>query len=448
MDTFIKKGNKYYRKNSDNTQTQVTPTKEGYFTWVQPDGKKVRSQKRYKINTPVQSKKEPSTWDKIKKGFVNLTMGAANADESAVTTASGWQRDKNGNWNQNAVNNPGVKQLRENIAILSGLAEGADVVPLAQGAWQVVRHPVQTGRGILKAGKQVYTYGKNVMKNVNSRFTPYGFRIGNYAYKPSRSTLSSGFPAIDATDLRLVGLDRETRPYYYDIDPNILKLHERGPYRKAVIQEGYRGYSPPGMKILREAQFETMEPQLQLQQLISDHNGYGVDVMAFPKTHLEYDARMMPREYHTYGPKNLPLVGERSRDSDVVYSLGHRIWNQLDSKVKQKLEPIFSKVWDYAPTKGSYSPGERAFAVVKDVQAQAYRRWLRDNNPLVGFKDFGEFEYYIDDIPEEVIRNYFKQAHGGHWENSVLLTDENMENIIEALKHKNGGRIQNRRNSE
>lgn len=50
MGEFVRKGNNYYRNNSDGTQTQVTPTEDGYFHWVQPDGKRVRSQKRYKID--------------------------------------------------------------------------------------------------------------------------------------------------------------------------------------------------------------------------------------------------------------------------------------------------------------------------------------------------------------------------------------------------------------
>lgn len=101
MSEFVKKGNKYFRNNSDGTQTQVTPTEDGHFTWVQPDGQKVRSQKRYKI-TPSTSKS--STFSLIPQWFVNATMSAANADTPAVTTASGWYIDNNRNWQQNSEN--------------------------------------------------------------------------------------------------------------------------------------------------------------------------------------------------------------------------------------------------------------------------------------------------------------------------------------------------------
>lgn len=79
MSEFIKKGSKYYRNNSDNTQTEVTPTKEGYFTWIQPDGTKVRSKKRYKI----QLQKEPSfmrkvsNWALARSGGTNNILGGA-----------------------------------------------------------------------------------------------------------------------------------------------------------------------------------------------------------------------------------------------------------------------------------------------------------------------------------------------------------------------------------
>lgn len=91
MSEFVKKGNKYFRNNSDGTQTEVTPTKDGYFTWTQPDGKKVRSQKKYKITTleASSSQEEPSLWDKVKKGFVNATIGASVAEAPAIQTANG-----------------------------------------------------------------------------------------------------------------------------------------------------------------------------------------------------------------------------------------------------------------------------------------------------------------------------------------------------------------------
>lgn len=127
MNEFIRKGNKYYRNNSDGTQTQVTPTKEGYFTWIQPDGKRVRSQKKYKI-TPIQPKKEESFWNKLGKGFVNATIGASVAEAPAVQTANGWYMDDNGDWKQDPER-PGSKQLRPALAAIGAAGAAATMGP-------------------------------------------------------------------------------------------------------------------------------------------------------------------------------------------------------------------------------------------------------------------------------------------------------------------------------
>ena len=42
--------------------------------------------------------KSESILSKIKKGFVNATMGAAMAENPAVMTASGYYQDKDGSW--------------------------------------------------------------------------------------------------------------------------------------------------------------------------------------------------------------------------------------------------------------------------------------------------------------------------------------------------------------
>lgn len=127
MSEFIKKGNKYFRNNSDGTQTEVIPTKDGYFTWTQPDGKKVRSQKKYKTTTsgPSSSQEEPSFWDKVKKGFINATIGASVAEAPAVQTANGWYMDDNGDWKQDPER-PGAKQLRPVLATIG--ATGAAIM--------------------------------------------------------------------------------------------------------------------------------------------------------------------------------------------------------------------------------------------------------------------------------------------------------------------------------
>lgn len=126
MSEFIKKGNKYYRNNSDGTQTHVTPTQDGYFTWTQPDGKKVRSQKRYKISTTSQKKeRKPSLWDSFKTALRNFGAYSATSEPggSAIQTSEGTQINNDGSFTYNKPTE-GSEQLRKIIGMigLSGLA--------------------------------------------------------------------------------------------------------------------------------------------------------------------------------------------------------------------------------------------------------------------------------------------------------------------------------------
>lgn len=87
MSKFIKKGNKYYRINEDGSQIEVTPTKEGYFTWTDSKGRKVRSQKRYKI-TPSKKDINYSFLDKLKLALVNSSNIENNVDDPYVINSS------------------------------------------------------------------------------------------------------------------------------------------------------------------------------------------------------------------------------------------------------------------------------------------------------------------------------------------------------------------------
>lgn len=82
-------------------------------------------------------------WNRVK----NALIGAAMADQPAVMTASGWRQNENGDYIQDQQNDPGVKQLRENISILSGTADGeAGIIGL------------NFGKGLIKnanKGKQI-----------------------------------------------------------------------------------------------------------------------------------------------------------------------------------------------------------------------------------------------------------------------------------------------------
>lgn len=141
MAEFERKNGKWVRNNSDGTQTEVVRGKDDHFYWTQSDGTRVKSRKRYKF-TPMW--KEESFWDKLGKGFVNATMSATNADAPAVTTASGWNRKEDGSWDQSKVNDPGVKQLRDNLGVLSSTA----YTPKAFGSTLVTLTPQTVMGGV------------------------------------------------------------------------------------------------------------------------------------------------------------------------------------------------------------------------------------------------------------------------------------------------------------
>lgn len=135
---FIKKVGKYYRINSDNTQTEVQ-LKDGYFHWTQPDKVKVRVKLD---NNLTDMDKSESLLNKIGRMFTNATIGAANADSPAVMTASGWSRNKDGSWSQ--TDSKGAQELRRNLAVLSGTA----YIPTAMATAPLIA-PGTTGGAVI-----------------------------------------------------------------------------------------------------------------------------------------------------------------------------------------------------------------------------------------------------------------------------------------------------------
>ena len=259
---FIKKGNKYYRNNSDGTQTEVTPTQEGYFTWTQPDGKKVRSQKRYKISTTSQQKEKSSLWDSFKTGLINFGVYSATSEPggSAIQTSEGTQINNDGSFTYNKPTE-GSEQLRKinGVIGLSGLAGyggGAAlsytpaIVPeitIGQLPWQ--QTAVGTAAGSMATGMaadeaSIAATGKNIsdhfrsaisqlgtpgkmyadiipepiwdftnpfnpqqigqlvksgVRSIANRFTSDGwFTLGNKQYRPSMSSVSIEVPKVES----------------------------------------------------------------------------------------------------------------------------------------------------------------------------------------------------------------------------------------------------------
>ena len=129
-----------------------------------------------------------------------------------------------------------------------------------------------------------------------------------------------------------------------------------------------------------------------------------------------------------------------------MYAHAHNMWNQLSKQKRSELEPIFAKIWKNVPTQGNYSPGERAFAVRKDIQTSVYNRFLRDNRFPV--KDYDEWLDYVDNVLDDSqLLNLAKKVHGGHWyENGNLdLSDKGIQALRETLKYQYGGKIDNQR---
>ena len=93
--------------------------------------------------------------------FTNISMSAANADAPAITTASGWNRNEDGSWNQSKIDNPGVQQLRDNLSTISGMAFGAEMEPLVTSGWQILRHPVQTGKTVYNFSRKLINKTQN-----------------------------------------------------------------------------------------------------------------------------------------------------------------------------------------------------------------------------------------------------------------------------------------------
>lgn len=174
---FIRKGNNYYRNNSDSTQTQVIPTQNGYFTWVQPDGKKVRSQKKYKI-TSTSPKKEESFWSKLGKGFVNATIGASVAEAPAIQIANGWYIDDDGNWKQD-TERPGAKQLRPALAAIG--ATGAAVVTPGGIPSMLIGTGTEIGERAL-FGKSLGDITSNFVKNHNPFSKERDHYLGSFGH--------------------------------------------------------------------------------------------------------------------------------------------------------------------------------------------------------------------------------------------------------------------------
>lgn len=101
----------------------------------------------------------------LKKGwdwFKNSNQVAAIAESPAVMTASGWRVDRNGKAKQDQQNTKETKQLRNNLATIGEAGVTAPtMVGDVVGLYNVVRHPVQTGKVVWKTGQDVLWFLRN-----------------------------------------------------------------------------------------------------------------------------------------------------------------------------------------------------------------------------------------------------------------------------------------------
>lgn len=104
-----------------------------------------------------------------KKSFNNQMAASAIIEAPAVMTAAGQKINRNGQVEYNHTDDLGVKQLRSN---LQTIGEAAVAAPTLAGdveaTYQIVRHPVQTAKAVVKAGKEAVNAGKQLVQKGNT----------------------------------------------------------------------------------------------------------------------------------------------------------------------------------------------------------------------------------------------------------------------------------------
>lgn len=436
MAEFIIKNGKYYRNNSDGTQTQVQYSKDGYFYWTQSDGHRVRSAKKYKVPKNTQSKPKPkqeeSFWSKVGRVFTNLMMTSAMAENPAAQTASGYYRDDNGKWHHD----PDRKEARDlsKVLFLEGLAGltaygggaalpfllpgtvGGNVIGTVAGGTALgmsldmgqkaifgtslgdkisqslqkigIPEPVadlsRPEYWMSPTGKYttaLWNKGAKLVSNFFDRFTPYGFNYGNRFYKVDSNTLSTSFPLINGKKVTNPKYNRkstnpfkiESYPFKRDWDPiNTEFLY------KLVEKNGVTDYP----RVFPDL-FARSEKGSQFGRIIDD-NSFGLT-------------------YSTVIPKDI--------SGDAFYRLGRYITKK---KIGQSSDNTFRKLGVWGKNSDPVSDG-RAFiydmrtAMVKDCSGE-----VGNVTPTVE-----QFEKFIDSCDMADLTGYMNMVHGGDYANII-----------------------------
>lgn len=110
-----------------------------------------------------QRKIQKAQWGtKLWNWLKNSAQIAAIAESPAVMTASGWRIDKSGKAKQDQQNTKEIKQLRNNLTTIGEAGVTAPtMVGDVIGLYNVVRHPVQTGKVVWKAGQDALWFLRN-----------------------------------------------------------------------------------------------------------------------------------------------------------------------------------------------------------------------------------------------------------------------------------------------
>ena len=169
--------------------------------------------KKYKMRGPVKAQLGTKIWN----WSSNVAQVGQVAENPAVMTASGWRVGKNGQVKQDQQNNKSVKQLRSNLTKIGEAGVTAPtMVEDIETLYNIIRHPVQSGKLILNSGQDVLWFLKN----------PKGVKIYHGTQAKNFKNLKDARVASDVN----VGLH---------VSPNKTMVSERFAGQNGTIIEGY-----------------------------------------------------------------------------------------------------------------------------------------------------------------------------------------------------------------
>lgn len=135
----------------------------------------------------MQIKQEQAKKDKRRQAFSNAMLTIAMGENAPIAIASGYGYDENGNIGQYYVDNPGVKALRNNLAVLGATGTAAmtpqAVTVLSQTVSEGIAPILTTVKAATNRAKPVLTLAKKYKKPIKravfiSPFISTGYNLG------------------------------------------------------------------------------------------------------------------------------------------------------------------------------------------------------------------------------------------------------------------------------